>query len=97
MKCENLVGACFGGDRAPFAAHPTDAKAAFAYLQCCVENNLSWADVEAELRAYLEPLGTTEHYTKWVNTQIGKAQSMYLPWLDVIDSEGQQNVVEFDR
>lgn len=97
MTCSNLVGACFGNSRAPFAAHPSDAKDAFAYLQCCFENNMSWADVEAQLGAYLEPRGSTEHYTQWVNSRIRKAQSMFLPWLELSDGADGENVVEFGR
>ncbi|MDK1389597.1 hypothetical protein QN224_29900 [Sinorhizobium sp. 8-89] len=93
MSCENLVGGCFSGDRAPFALHESDRRSAVVYLQCCVENSLRWSDVETQIRAYLAPRGSGEHYVKWVDQQIQQAQKMFLPWLEEIDTD-QTNVVD---
>lgn len=87
MACENLVAACFAGDRAPFAAYESDQLAAIDYLKCCVQKNLKWSDVEAQLRAYLATKGSSEHYKEWVETQVRRAQQLFLPWLETLEAD----------
>jgi hypothetical protein len=93
MPCKNLVGGCFAGDRAPFAAHEADMLLAIDYLRCCVENNLTWSTVESDIRSYLSTKGEGHHFAKFTEDQIRKAQQMFLPWLDSIDAE-ESNVTE---
>lgn len=96
MNCANLVGGCFAGDRAPFAGSQSDLERAVAYLDCCIKRSMTWDSVEQELREYLAARGNSEHYQKFVEEQIHRAQTMFLPWLDSVDPCGS-NVTEIRR
>ncbi len=96
MSCANLVGGCFAGDRAPFAGSQSDLERAVAYLDCCIKSGLTWDAVELELRSYLATRGSSEHYQQFVEEQIQRAQTMFLPWLDSVDPS-DSNVTELRR
>lgn len=57
MPCEEMVGGCIAGDRAPFAVHALDEERAFQYLICCRKNDLRWADVKMQIEDYLTRKG----------------------------------------
>lgn len=81
MVCENLVGGCFGGDRAPFASHPADAERAAEYLACCVRSQMSWAEVESQIRDYLTSKGSGSNTAAWIDDQVAEAHRRMAPWL----------------
>lgn len=81
MACENLVGGCFGGDRAPFASHQSDAERAAEYLACCVRSQMTWTEVENQIRDYLTPKGSGPNTAAWIDEQVAEARRRMAPWL----------------
>jgi len=55
-----LVGGGFAYMGAPFASHPNDRKRALIYLRAAHAAGLQWADIERQLRDYMEQQKFTE-------------------------------------
>lgn len=90
MKCDELVAGGFAGDRAPFGLYQFDAGRAVKYLECCITNQLSWTDVEKQVRSYLEGKrseGSGQGYDEFIEKQVAEVQRRFLPWLDTPDLE----------
>jgi hypothetical protein len=79
MVCQNLVSGCFGHALAPFGVEASDRYRALAYLECLVENQVSWDQAHDQMRAYLAERGATPQQ---VAVQIDIARSLLQPWLD---------------
>lgn len=63
---------------APFGLHPNDRKRAVAYRKAVVAAGLSWADAEADVRAYAASKGWTAEETA---KQAARARILLTPQL----------------
>jgi hypothetical protein len=79
MACQELVSGCFGHTLAPFGVEESDRHRALAYLECLVENRVSWDHAHEQMRAYLAERGATPQQ---VAVQIDIARPLLQPWLD---------------
>jgi hypothetical protein len=79
MACEDLVAGCFAGDLAPFAVHALDEERAFTYLQCCRKSGMKWADVKAQIEAYMKGKGCQ---IGRIASDLEMARQKFQPWLD---------------
>ena len=63
---------------APFGLHPNDRKRAVAYRKAAVAAGLTWADAEADVRAYAAAKGWTAEETA---KQVERARKLLTPQL----------------
>ena len=79
MQCEDLIMGCFAGKQANFAEHDLDRDRAFVYLTCARRHNLTWSDVKAQIRRYLEKEGVEPGV---IINQVSRAERYLRPWLE---------------
>ena len=79
MACQQLVSGCFGHGLAPFGVEASDKCRALAYLECLVENEISWDQAQEQMRAYLAERGASPQQ---VAVHIDIARPLLKPWLD---------------
>ena len=79
MAFQDSVSGCFGHDRTPFAVDASDRHCALAYLECLVENQVSWDQVREQIREYLTKRRATPQQ---IAVQIDMARPLLQPWLD---------------
>ncbi|MDE2385483.1 MAG: hypothetical protein KGO53_12780 [Alphaproteobacteria bacterium] len=72
------IGGCFGEKDKLFARHPSDAQNAFDLLADLREENVSWKEVRAEIKKYLEEWKVGDKQTK---EELKKVKEKYKPWL----------------
>lgn len=74
------VPGCFGSMDAEFAMHPCDEERAFDLLTRLREEDVAWAQVQAELFSHLKhsKWGTNQQHCE---KQIERARMLYEPWL----------------
>lgn len=74
----DLVGGAFAHLTAPFASHPLDRQRAFSYLAAAIQQNVSWAQAEQDIRHYLASQGCTPDY---IDDEVERARPYLEPWL----------------
>lgn len=78
MACENLLPGCFAAGTAPFAQHAGDRQSAFNYLECCIQNQVSWDDAQEQIRVYLKRQNCNG---QTIREQVERARSYLEAWL----------------
>ena len=74
---DRIKGA-FGSATAPFAVHPLDRGRAADYLTAALKAQITWAEAEADIRAYL---ATQRASLDLIEEEVGRARPLLQPWL----------------
>jgi hypothetical protein len=76
MSCKEYLADCFAGYN--FAGDPISRLNAIEYLRCCVENHVTWVEVEKDIREYLRHMKANDAE---IQRQLGRANSRLAVWL----------------
>ena len=77
---EKLVARCFSCDELAFAMHDSDINATLEYLSYCLDQGMTWLQAEKQINAYLKGKKISKD---WHDKQMKRAQSLFLPWLEL--------------
>ncbi|MBL6458996.1 hypothetical protein JMJ55_27065 [Belnapia sp. T6] len=72
------IKAAFGSGATPFAVHHLDRVHAADYLVAALRAQVTWAQAEADIRAYLATQGTIPDL---INAEVDRARDLLEPWL----------------
>jgi hypothetical protein len=75
----DLIKGAFAFMDAPFGLHPRDRERAVAYRKAAIAAGLTWADAEADVRAYGASKGWTPAETQKQVDRAAKLLRKYLP------------------
>lgn len=75
---KDLICGAFAFGAAQFGMHQLEAERAAKYLLAAVQNQITWADAEDDIRQYLKAQNCSPLF---IDEEIARAKPMLEPWL----------------